>query len=129
MVSEPSVFPGGARQPNVPEPPNVGQWATTPRIGTDLAGQVRDAVVELPWYLVTPLLRHWHLTWGATPAEVAAAMPGDHLLPQAQYRTTRAITIDAPPGEVWPWLVQGGYRRGRRRRRGSLLPPHPRPTQ
>jgi hypothetical protein len=42
---------------------------------------------------------------------VAAAMPGDHLLPHAQYRTTRAITVDATPDEVWPWLVQVGYRR------------------
>jgi hypothetical protein len=30
------------------------------------------------------------------------------LLPQAQYRSTRAITVDAPPEAVWPWLVQVG---------------------
>jgi hypothetical protein len=110
-MNERSVFPGAARQSNAPERPNVGHWATPRRIGTHLAGQVRDAVVDLPWYLVTPLLRRWHLTWGATPAEAAAAMPGDDLLPRAQYRTTRAITIDAAPTEVWPWLVQVGYRR------------------
>jgi hypothetical protein len=39
-------------------------------------------------------------------------MPGDDLLPRAQYRSTRAITIGAPPSEVWPWLVQVGWRRG-----------------
>lgn len=110
-MNEYSVFPGAALQSRAPERPNVGQWATPPRIGAGLAGQARDAIVDLPWYLVTPLLRHWHRTWGATPAEVAAAMPGDHLLPRAQYRYTRAITIDATPGEVWPWLVQVGYRR------------------
>lgn len=110
-MSEHSVFPGAAPQSNAPERPNVGQWATPPRIGAGLAGQVRDAVVDMPWYLFTPLLRHWHRTWGAIPAEVAAAMPGDSLLPRAQYRTTRAITIDATPDEVWPWLVQVGYRR------------------
>jgi hypothetical protein len=38
-------------------------------------------------------------------------MPGDDLLPWAQYRTTRAITIDVTPAEVWPWLIQVGYRR------------------
>jgi hypothetical protein len=38
-------------------------------------------------------------------------MPGDSLLAQAQYRTTRAMTIGAPPDAVWPWLVQVGYRR------------------
>ncbi|NMO50679.1 hypothetical protein HH310_05650 [Actinoplanes sp. TBRC 11911] len=72
---------------------------------------MRAAVVDLPWYVVTPLLRTWHLTWGATPQEATAAMAGDDLLPQAQYRTTRAVTIDASPAEVWPWLVQVGYRR------------------
>lgn len=35
-------------------------------------------------------------------------MPGDGLLPRAQYRSTRAITIGAPPSAVWPWLVQVG---------------------
>jgi hypothetical protein len=96
---------------NAQERPNTGQWATPPRIGTHLCGQVRDAIVDLPWYLISPLLRRRHLNWGATAAEVAAAMPGDHLLPRAQYRTTRAISVDARPEEVWPWLVQVGYRR------------------
>jgi hypothetical protein len=35
-------------------------------------------------------------------------MPGDALLPRAQFKATRAITIDAPPEAVWPWLVQVG---------------------
>src|SRR4051812_19299433 len=39
-------------------------------------------------------------------------MPGDALFPRAQYRSTRAITISVPTEEVWPWLVQVGYRRG-----------------
>jgi hypothetical protein len=110
-MSEHSVIPGADQQPNSLDPPNVGNWATPPRIGSGLAGQIRDCVVDLPWYPITPLLRHWHRSWGATATEVAAAMPGDGLLPQAQYRCTRAITIDAPPREVWPWLVQVGYRR------------------
>jgi hypothetical protein len=38
-------------------------------------------------------------------------MPGDDLFPRAQYRSTRAITIAAPPVEVWPWLVQVGCQR------------------
>ena len=36
-------------------------------------------------------------------------MPGDELVPGCQYRCTRAITIDAPPAAVWPWLVQVGF--------------------
>jgi hypothetical protein len=102
---------GDARRPDILDRPNVGNWATPPRIGAGLAGQIRAAMADLPWYAVTPLVRRWHLTWGATPDEVAAPMPGDDLLPWAQYRTTRAITIDVPPAEVWPWLIQVGYRR------------------
>jgi hypothetical protein len=110
-MSEHSVAPAAARQFDAPERPNVGHWATPPKIGDDLARQVRDAVADLPWYVISPFLRHWHLTWGSTSDEVDAAMPGDQLLPRAQYRTTRAITVGVPPGEVWPWLVQVGYRR------------------
>jgi hypothetical protein len=29
-------------------------------------------------------------------------------MPGAQYNSTRAISIDAPPEAVWPWLVQVG---------------------
>ncbi len=36
-------------------------------------------------------------------------MAGDDLVPGCQYRCTRAITIDAPPDRVWPWLVQVGF--------------------
>jgi hypothetical protein len=52
------------------------------------------------------------LTWGATTEEVGRTMPGDDLLPNPDFLTTRAITIDAPPRAVWPWLVQMGPGRG-----------------
>ena len=53
-------------------------------------------------------VRPWGLTWGATPDEVAARMPGDELVPHPTFDATRAITIAARPVEVWPWLVQAG---------------------
>jgi len=56
------------------------------------------------------VVRPWHARWGATDEEVARALPGDELLPDANV-TTRAVTIDARPEEVWPWLVQLGYGR------------------
>lgn len=59
----------------------------------------------LRWY------RPWQLTWGATPDEVARALPGDDLVPRPVFDATRAITIEAPPQEVWPWLVQAGVGR------------------
>jgi hypothetical protein len=70
--------------------------------------QVGTVLADLPVFLTAPLYRRWHLGWGATAEEVAAAMPGDALLPHAQFRATRAISIDAPPAAVWPWLVQVG---------------------
>lgn len=82
----------------------------------DLAREVRDVVADLPRFLTAPLLRPWHRHWGATPAEVVAPMPGDEEVPGAQYRCTRAITVGAPPEEVWPWLVQVGCLRGVRER-------------
>ena len=35
-------------------------------------------------------------------------MPGDELLAAADGVSTRAITINAPPSNVWPWIVQIG---------------------
>jgi hypothetical protein len=60
----------------------------------------------------SPPARRWCLTYGATPEEADRAMPGDDLLPGPVLRSTRAITIDAPPRAVWPWLVQMGSGRG-----------------
>jgi hypothetical protein len=77
----------------------------------ELVHQLRDVVADLPRFLAAPFHRRRHRTWGATEEEVAAAMPGDDLLPRAQYRATRAITVAATPEEVWPWLVQVGYGR------------------
>jgi len=58
------------------------------------------------------LLQRGLLNWGASPAEVTRRLPGDHLLPNAGVVSTRAITIAAPPGAIWPWLVQMGSGRG-----------------
>ena len=76
-----------------------------------LARQLGQVAADLPLFLTAPLYRSWHLRWGATDEEVAATMPGDDLLPPAQFRPTRAITIGAPPEAVWPWLVQVGFGR------------------
>jgi hypothetical protein len=46
---------------------------------------------------------------GATDAEVAARLPGDEIVRAPMWQTTRAITIRAPAGEVWPWIAQMGF--------------------
>jgi hypothetical protein len=70
-----------------------------------LAGLLVLALVV--WFVYRP----WALSWGATDEEVARPMPGDELVPDPSFCATRAVTIDAPPAQVWPWLVQMGYRR------------------
>jgi hypothetical protein len=58
------------------------------------------------------LLRHQGLRWGATDEEVHKSLPGDEIVPHPALESTRAVTIRAPAGEVWQWLVQLGQDRG-----------------
>jgi hypothetical protein len=57
------------------------------------------------------LYRPWQLRWGATGEEVGASMPGDEVVLRPTFNATRAVTIDAQPEEVWPWIVQIGFGR------------------
>src|SRR5579871_298398 len=50
--------------------------------------------------------------WGATDEEVAGPYPGAELLPEGERAATMAVTIEASPDQVWPWLVQMGGDRG-----------------
>ncbi len=51
-------------------------------------------------------------TWGATRAEDALPLPGDNLETHPTVRWTNAITVNAPPEQVWPWVAQLGDARG-----------------
>ena len=57
-------------------------------------------------------LRRWMGRWGATPSELARVMAGDSLVVNPIYSGTMAVTINARPEHIWPWLVQIGYQRG-----------------
>jgi len=57
------------------------------------------------------IYRSWHMRWGATDNELAREMPGDEVVKQPTFNATRAITIDASPEEVWPWIAQIGFGR------------------
>lgn len=59
------------------------------------------------WFVYRP----WALTWGSTDEEIARPMPGDGVLERPTFNATRAVTIEATPEAIWPWLVQIGYRR------------------
>jgi hypothetical protein len=51
------------------------------------------------------------LRWGATDEELARPYPGADIIPDGKRAATMAVTIEAPPAQVWPWLVQMGYDR------------------
>jgi hypothetical protein len=46
--------------------------------------------------------------WGGTQEEIQARYQGDELTPDPDVRFIRAITVDRPPSEVWPWVAQIG---------------------
>jgi hypothetical protein len=73
-----------------------------------VAAGVLEALGAAYSFAVLPRLRRW----GATPEEASRPLPGDDLVAGSMYTTTRAITIDAPPEAVFPWLVQLGQSRG-----------------
>jgi proline iminopeptidase len=66
--------------------------------------------------IIPPLLAGMYVTairprilhWGATEEESRAPYPGADLIPGGTRGGTMATTIDAPPGNVWQWLVQMG---------------------
>ena len=60
-------------------------------------------------YLV--FLHPWLMNWGTTPAEQSMSLPGDDLVAGPAVPFTRAVTINAPADQVWPWLLQIGQDR------------------
>src|SRR5512138_1741143 len=65
-------------------------------------------LAALYWFPV----RRWMSRWGATPSDLTRVMAGDSLLVDPTYSGTMAVTVNAPPEDIWPWLVQIGYQRG-----------------
>lgn len=79
------------------------RWGRKMRI----AMGVLAVLLVLPW-----VFRPMFLTWGTTAEERTKSIPGDDLIAEPTGQFTHAITIDAPPEEVWPWVVQIGMERG-----------------
>ena len=57
-------------------------------------------------------LIHLGRTYGSTPTERRRSLPGDDVIRSPAVVTDHAVTIDARPEDVWPWLVQMGWHRG-----------------
>jgi proline iminopeptidase len=74
-------------------------------LGKAMVSGILAAVVYGRW--VRPQL----MQWGATDEEVAGPFPGADVVPGGKRAATMAVTIDATPEQVWPWLVQLGWDR------------------
>jgi hypothetical protein len=71
------------------------------------------AAALIYWFPV----RGWYRRSGAARLDPRRVMTGDGAVVRPDYEATLAISIDAPPDRVWPWLLQMG--RGRRMRAAS----------
>lgn len=86
-----------------------------------LADGLFDLLINLSWIQggivlllagYDRIVRPWHMRWGAVDREINEDLPGDELSGTQVFRSTRAINIKAPVQEVWPWLVQIGWKKG-----------------
>lgn len=66
------------------------------------------ALGALYWFPV----RRWFGRWGSTEVERTRVMAGDAAVADPTYAATLAITVEALPEHIWPWLMQMGYQRG-----------------
>lgn len=57
-----------------------------------------------------------------TREETRLALPGDELVERLWWVSARAITMGAPPEDVWPWVVRVGSPTHRTGRYVSLWP-------
>lgn len=95
-----------------------GAWVTFDlRVGaTDARSRAR---VERAWQVVgriSHVLRRALMAavvhrLGAVRDDEARELAGDTALPAAGFQKTLAITVEAPPSRVWPWLLELAARR------------------
>ena len=95
-----------------PAPGGSTFFTETRAVATDDAARTK---FRRYWSLLSPgivAIRLALLPGLKAAAERAWQLAGDDVLPDARAQFTHAITIAAPPKDVWPWLVQMGCRRG-----------------
>jgi hypothetical protein len=72
---------------------------------------VTSAVGTYAAYVAYGLVHPRLLRSTATSLERGDELPGDDLVPEADWCRDFATTIAAPADEIWPWLAQMGYGR------------------
>jgi hypothetical protein len=101
-----------AADSNKAGPPGfVVDRSETMHIGTSWTESLVGAL-QILGALATPFLGPRRRRWGATDREIEAAYPGDELIPEPRWAANHAISIDAMPEQVWPWIAQIGQGRG-----------------
>jgi hypothetical protein len=83
----------------------------TRAVATDPASRTKFRIY---WGFLSPgihLIRRAMLPLVKAAAERRAPLAGDDIIGTPRADLTYAITIDAPPRDVWPWLVQMGCQR------------------
>src|SRR5208337_411058 len=105
-----------SRRTTVTDKPRSSAYASPQEVHTMRKWFVRAGLTLLAVFVAAGLIYHlglrgWCLHWGTTPAEARATLPGDELFPVYSGEATHAITIQAPPQQVWPWLMQIGQDR------------------
>lgn len=86
----------------VTEMPARFRW---PRFGQTIG------FVVMAYVAVLIVSRPVHMRWGNNAEQLRQDLPGDMFIP-AKYQIQHAVTINAPPSKVWPWLNQLGHGRG-----------------
>ncbi|MCC6931112.1 MAG: hypothetical protein IT359_19125 [Gemmatimonadaceae bacterium] len=74
-----------------------------------LGGTLAAAMLGVTALLI--VLRPWHMAWGTSAAERAAAIDGLSTVEPAMYRVDHGVTIHAPATVTWQWLSQVGQDR------------------
>ena len=77
------------------------------------AGHIRTAfgalvVAVVVYAAAAVVLWPLHRSWGSIPAEHRLALPGDRSDRNPALELQHAVTVNAAPDQVWPWLVQLG---------------------
>ncbi|MGI9625338.1 MAG: hypothetical protein ACR2QM_00765 [Longimicrobiales bacterium] len=69
---------------------------------------VEAVIVTVATVLTWPVSKRWLRNWGALAGERDRDWLGDALVSESHSSYTRAISVEAAPEDVWPWLVQFG---------------------
>lgn len=88
--------------------PSRGSEPQESAAGSRRFDPVRDALRLAGVMLAAPFVRR---AVRPVAAERGRSLPGDELVADAKLGWTHAVTIDARPADIWPWLIQMGCRR------------------